>query len=90
MAGGMEWHVFPALNFRISEPNKTCCKNRYAEFQEFREFSCKRSAAKGVRSLFFVFGTLSVTFSVTFSDAFVTFSVIFLPNSFCRTPFAAG
>ena len=46
----------------------------------------KRSAAKGVRSLFFVFGTPSVTFS----DAFVTFFVTFLPDSFCRTPFAAG
>ena len=43
----------------------------------------KRSAAKGVRSLFFVFGILSVTFS----DASVTFFVTFLPNSFCRTPF---
>ena len=46
----------------------------------------KRSAAKGVRSLFSVFGTLSVTFS----DACVTFFVTFLPDFFCRTPFAAG
>ena len=29
-------------------------------------------------------------FSVTFSDASVTFFVTFLPNSFCRTPFAAA
>ena len=29
-------------------------------------------------------------FLVTFSDASVTFLVTFLPNSFCRTPFAAG
>ena len=29
-------------------------------------------------------------FSVTFSDAFVTFFVTFLPDSFCRTPFASG
>ena len=29
-------------------------------------------------------------FLVTFSDASVTFFVTFLPNSFCRTPFAAG
>ena len=29
-------------------------------------------------------------FLVTFSDASVTFFITFLPNSFCRTPFAAG
>ena len=29
-------------------------------------------------------------FLITFSDASVTFLVIFLPNSFCRTPFEAG
>ena len=29
-------------------------------------------------------------FLVTFSDASVTFFVTVLPNSFCRTPFAAG
>ena len=29
-------------------------------------------------------------FSVTFSDASVTFFVTFLPNSFCQTPFASG
>ena len=29
-------------------------------------------------------------FSVTFSDASVTSFVTFLPNSFCRTLFAAG
>ena len=48
----------------------------------------KRSAAKGVRSLFFRFRDAFGHFSVTFSDASVTFFVTFLPNSFCRTPFA--
>ena len=36
--------------------------------------------------IFFIFGQVLVTFS----DASVTFFVTFLPNSFCRTPFAAG
>ena len=44
----------------------------------------KRRWAKGVRSFFFVFGH----FSVTFSDASATSFVTFLPDSFCRTPFA--
>ena len=50
----------------------------------------KRSAAKGVRSLFFRFRDAFGHFSVIFSDASVAFFVTFLPNSFCRTPFAAG
>ena len=50
----------------------------------------KRSGAKGVRSLLFRFRDAFGHFSVTFSDASVTFFVTFLPNSFCRTPFAAG
>ena len=53
----------------------------------------KRSAAKGLRSLFFFFffrfWDSFGHFSVTFSDASVTFRH-FLPDSFCRTPFAAG
>ena len=46
----------------------------------------------GKRSLitFWVLGILSVNFLVTFSDASVTFFVPCLPNSSCRTPFAAG
>ena len=43
----------------------------------------KRSAAKGVRSLF-CFRDAFGHFSVTFSDASVTFFVTFLPNSFAR------
>ena len=39
---------------------------------------------------FFRFWDAFGHFSVTFSDASVTFFVTFLPNSFCRTPFAAG
>ena len=39
---------------------------------------------------FFRFRDAFGHFSVTFSDAFVTFFVTFLPDSFCRTPFAAG
>ena len=43
----------------------------------------KRSAAKGVRSLFFVFGMLSVTFR----SLFLTLLSLF-PSLFCQTPFA--
>ena len=47
----------------------------------------KRSAAKGVRSLFFVFGTLSVTFRSLFLTLLSLFSSPFarllLPDSFC-------
>ena len=43
----------------------------------------KRSAAKGVRSLFFVFGTLSVTFRSLFLMRLSHFSSLF-----CQTPFA--
>ena len=43
----------------------------------------KRSAAKGVRSLFSVFGTLSVTFR----SLFLTLLSLFSPL-FCQTPFA--
>ena len=43
----------------------------------------ERSAAKGVRSLFFVFGTLSVTFRSLFLTLLSLFSSLF-----CRTPFA--
>ena len=43
----------------------------------------KRSAAKGVRSLFFVFGTLSVTFRSLFLTLLSLFSSLF-----CQTPFA--
>ena len=50
----------------------------------------QKERCKGSSITCFVFGTLSVHFSVTFSDASVTFLVTFLPNSFCRTPFAAG
>ena len=54
-----------------------------------------QGAAKGVRQkefdhFFFRFRDAFGHFSVTFSDASVTFLVTFLPNSFCRTPFAAG
>ena len=53
----------------------------------FEHSGChKRRSAKGVRSLFFVFGTLSVTFW----SLFLMLLSRFLPNSFCRTPFAAG
>ena len=48
---------------------------------------CKRRSAKGVLSFFFVFGTLSVTFSSFFHVSvifFVTFPPNpFLPDSFC-------
>ena len=43
----------------------------------------KGSAAKGVRSLFFVFGTLSVTFRSLFLTLLSLFSSLF-----CQTPFA--
>ena len=53
-----------------------------------------QGAAKGVRQKefdhLFRFRDAFGHFSVTFSDAFVTFFVTFLPDSFCRTPFAAG
>ena len=54
-----------------------------------------QGAAKGVRQkeldhFFFRFRDAFGHFSVTFSDASVTFFVTFVPNSFCRTPFAAG
>ena len=39
---------------------------------------------------FFRFRDAFGHFSVTFCDAFVTFFVTFLQDSFCRTPFAAG
>ena len=50
----------------------------------------KRSAAKGVRSLFFDFGTLSATFQSLFLMLLSLFSSLFLPNSCCRTRFAAA
>ena len=57
-------------------------------------FGKTQGAAKGVRQKefdhFFRFRDAFGHFSVTFSDASVTFFVTFLPNSFCRTPFAAG
>ena len=46
----------------------------------------QKECSKRSSITFFAFGTLSVTFS----DASVTFFVTFLPNSFCRTPFAQG
>ena len=54
-----------------------------------------QGAAKGVRQkefdhFFFVFGTLSVTFWSLFVMLLSLFPSRFLPNSFCRTPFAAG
>ena len=53
-----------------------------------------QGAAKGVRQKefdhFFRFRDAFGHFSVTFSDASVTFFRHFLPNSFCRTPFASG
>ena len=50
---------------------------------------------KGVRQkefdqFFFVFGTLSVTFRSLFLTLVSLFSSLFLPDYFCRTPFAAG
>ena len=52
-----------------------------------------QGAAEAVRQKefdhFFHFRDAFGHFSVTFSDASVTFFVTFLPNSFCRTPFAA-
>ena len=52
----------------------------------------KRRSAKGVRSLFFVFGTLSIIFRSLFLTVLSLFSSLFakllLPNSFCQTPFA--
>ena len=48
---------------------------------------CKRRPAKGVRSLFFVFRTLSVTFRSLFLTLLSFFSSLFcqtpLPDSFC-------
>ena len=52
-------------------------------FVEFSSGCRKRSAAKGVRSLFFVFGTLSVTFRSLFLTLLSLFSSLF-----CQTPFA--
>ena len=53
-----------------------------------------QGAAKGGRQKefdhFFRFRDSFGHFLVTFSDASVAFFVTFLPNSFCRTPFAAG
>ena len=55
-----------------------------------------KGATKGVRQkefdpfFFFRFRDAFGHFSVTFSDVSVTFFVTFLPNSFCRTPFAAS
>ena len=48
--------------------------------------AAKGGPAKGLRSLVIVIGNLLVTYS----DAAVTLFDTFLPNSFCRTPFAAG
>ena len=50
----------------------------------------KRRCGKRSSITFFRFRDAFGHFSVTFSDASVTFFVAFLPNSFCRTPFAAG
>ena len=53
-----------------------------------------QGAAKGGRQKecdhFFCFRDSFGHFLVTFSDASVTLFVTFLPNSFCRTAFAAG
>ena len=47
----------------------------------------KRRSAKGVRSLFFIFGTLSVTFWSLFGHFFWR-SCHFFSSLFCQTPFA--
>ena len=50
----------------------------------YKQSGCrKRSAAKGVRSPFFIFGTLSVTFRSLFLMLLSLFSSLF-----CQTPFA--
>ena len=59
-------------------------------FSDAAKSGCrKKSAAKGVQSLFSFSGHFRSLFG-HFSDASVTFFVTFLPNSSCRTPFAAG
>ena len=50
----------------------------------------QRECGKRSSITFFRFRDAFGHFLVTFSDASVTFFVTFLPNSFCRTPFAAG
>ena len=60
------------------------CRFYFYGRADFSESGCrKRSAAKGVRSLFFVLGTLSVTFRSLFLTLLSLFSSLF-----CQTPFA--
>ena len=51
---------------------------------------CERRSAKGLRSLFFDFETLSVTFWSLFLMLLSLFSSSFCQTPFCRTPFVAG
>ena len=48
---------------------------------------CRKRSAKGVRSLFAVFGTLSVTFGSLFLTLLPLFSSFVLPNSFLPDSF---
>ena len=57
--------------------------SRAVRLAQFRSGCRKRSAAKGVRSLFFVFGMLSVTFR-----SLILMLLSFILSLFCQTPFA--
>ena len=65
------WKTLSLGSFFLPEP------------QPFFQGAAKRSAAKGVRSLFFVFGTLLVTFRSLFLILLSLFSSLL-----CQTPFA--
>ena len=68
---------FFLFHFQKEKTGRHCSRDPYCS-------PCrKRSAAKGVRSLFFVFGTLSVTFRSLFLMLLSRFSSLF-----CQTPFA--
>ena len=71
-------------NEHVGHAQAPIASHTYEKYVKSPNSGCrKRSAAKGVRSLFFVFGTLSVTFRSLFLTLLSLFSSLF-----CQTPFA--
>ena len=64
--------------------------NGGAKLMNFSTRVPQKECGKRSSITFFRFRDAFGHFSVTFSDASVTFFVTFLPNSFCWSPFAAG
>ena len=83
-------HICYKVNY--CEKREVCVSN--SKSMALRNFHVFRVLQKGGRQKefdhFFRFRDAFGHFLLTFSDASGTFFVTFLPDSFCRTPFAAG